>query len=168
MARRSAWTIATTARRFTGWAAQPGQRTVQGELEAALERILGEPVALTVAGRTDAGVHAWARWRASARPASCPTLARRLNAGCRPGSPCSTAEAGADGFDARRDARSRTYCYRIVASPVPSPFEQRRALRWPHPLDRAALESCARPSSACTTSPRSRRPTPSTCASSAT
>ena len=45
--------------RFAGWAAQPGMRTVQGELEAPLERILGRAVQLTVAGRTDAGVHAW-------------------------------------------------------------------------------------------------------------
>ena len=44
---------------FAGWAAQPGMRTVQGELEGALERILGSSVPLTVAGRTDAGVHAW-------------------------------------------------------------------------------------------------------------
>src|SRR5262245_5406534 len=45
--------------RFAGWAAQPGVRTVQGELEAALERILGSTTPLAVAGRTDAGVHAW-------------------------------------------------------------------------------------------------------------
>ena len=43
---------------FSGWARQPGLRTVQGELEAALATILREPVELTVAGRTDAGVHA--------------------------------------------------------------------------------------------------------------
>ena len=52
-------TIAYQGTPFAGWAAQPGRRTVQGELEAALERILGEPASLTVAGRTDAGVHAW-------------------------------------------------------------------------------------------------------------
>ena len=43
---------------FRGWAAQPGLRTVQGELEAALAVVLREPVQLTVAGRTDSGVHA--------------------------------------------------------------------------------------------------------------
>jgi tRNA pseudouridine38-40 synthase len=46
---------------FAGWAAQPGMRTVQAELERALERLLGVPAPLTVAGRTDAGVHAWAQ-----------------------------------------------------------------------------------------------------------
>ena len=52
-------TIAYDGTPFAGWAAQPGLRTVQTELETALERILGKPAALTVAGRTDAGVHAW-------------------------------------------------------------------------------------------------------------
>src|SRR3954468_18595944 len=47
--------------RFAGWARQPGRATVQGELETALETILREPVSLTVAGRTDAGVHALAQ-----------------------------------------------------------------------------------------------------------
>ena len=48
-----------------------------------------------------------------------------------------------DGFDARRDARSRTYCYWVLASPVRHPFEISRALWWPHPADREALARCA-------------------------
>jgi tRNA pseudouridine38-40 synthase len=52
-------------------------------------------------------------------------------------------EAAPDGFDARRDARSRTYRYRIHTRSAPSPFEQNRALWWPRPLDRAALDACA-------------------------
>ena len=51
--------IAYNGAGFAGWAAQPGLRTVQEELERALERVLGERPRLTVAGRTDAGVHAW-------------------------------------------------------------------------------------------------------------
>jgi tRNA pseudouridine38-40 synthase len=47
------------------------------------------------------------------------------------------------GFDARRDARSRTYCYRLLAAPTPDPFERGRALWWPHKLDRSALAACA-------------------------
>ena len=53
------------------------------------------------------------------------------------------AERRPAGFDARRDARSRTYCYRVLASPVRHPFEVGRALWWPHALDREALDRCA-------------------------
>ena len=56
---------------FSGWAAQPGRRTVQGELEEALARILRVPVALTVAGRTDAGVHAAGQVAHADVPARC-------------------------------------------------------------------------------------------------
>src|SRR4029077_17607517 len=53
------------------------------------------------------------------------------------------AEAAPPGFDARRSARSRTYCYRVLARTPPSPFELGRALHWPHAIDRAALDACA-------------------------
>jgi tRNA pseudouridine38-40 synthase len=53
------------------------------------------------------------------------------------------AEAVPDGFSARHDARSRTYCYRLLARRAPSPFETGRALWWPHPLDVDALHACA-------------------------
>jgi tRNA pseudouridine38-40 synthase len=129
---------------FSGWAAQPGLRTVQAELETALATILREEVSLTVAGRTDAGVHAWgqvASFEAAATPE--PGLARQLN-GVGPGDVAVIAAAPApDGFDARRDARSRTYCYRVLAREAPSPFERGRALWWPHRLDPAALDDCA-------------------------
>ncbi len=129
---------------FRGWAAQPGQRTVQAELESALAPILGERVGLTVAGRTDAGVHAWgqvASFKSEARPPA--NLARRLN-GVLPDDVAVTAAAEArDGFDARRDAHSRTYCYRVVARSAPIPFERGRSLWWPRPLDRGALAACA-------------------------
>jgi tRNA pseudouridine38-40 synthase len=49
----------------------------------------------------------------------------------------------APGFDARRDARSRTYCYRVHSAPMPSPFERGISLYWPHRLDRGLLEACA-------------------------
>ena len=129
---------------FRGWAAQPGLRTVQGELETALSTILREPVQLTVAGRTDAGVHAWAQvasFRADAEAP--PDLARRVN-GLGPRDVAVTAAAEApDGFDARRDALSRTYCYRVLARDAPDPFERGRALWWPHPLDGDLLDACA-------------------------
>jgi tRNA pseudouridine38-40 synthase len=52
-------------------------------------------------------------------------------------------EPAPDGFDARRDARSRTYRYRVLTRSVASPFERGRALWWPRPLDRVALDACA-------------------------
>jgi tRNA pseudouridine38-40 synthase len=53
------------------------------------------------------------------------------------------AEPAPDGFDARRDARSRTYCYRVLASPIRDPFEEGRALHCPHRVDLEKLERCA-------------------------
>ena len=137
-------TIAYDGSPFAGWAAQPGLRTVRGELEAALERITGEQASLTVAGRTDAGVHAWGQVASTELEREPPDrLAQRLNAVLPPEIAVLEAAAAPDGFDARRDARSRTYCYWILASPVRHPFEVGRALWWPHPLDRSALERCA-------------------------
>jgi tRNA pseudouridine38-40 synthase len=129
---------------FRGWARQPGLRTVQGELEAALATVLREPVELTVAGRTDTGVHARGQVASFETAAALPPdLARSLN-GVGPGDLAVTAAAPvADGFDARRDARSRTYRYRLLTRSSPSPFERRRALWWPHRADREALEACA-------------------------
>jgi tRNA pseudouridine38-40 synthase len=129
---------------FRGWAAQPGLRTVQGELEAALETVLREPVQLTVAGRTDTGVHALGQVASFVTGAEVPSdLTRSLN-GVGPGDiAVRAATAVGDGFDARRDARSRSYRYRVLARPAPSPFERGRALWWPHRLEPDALEACA-------------------------
>jgi len=129
---------------FRGWAAQPGLRTVQGELEAALETVLRASVQLTVAGRTDTGVHALGQVASFETEAEVPEdLARRLN-GVGPDDVAVTAaEVVADDFDARRDAKSRSYRYRVLARSALSPFEQGRALWWPHRIDRDALDACA-------------------------
>ncbi len=71
-------------------------------------------------------------------------LRRRVNAVAPPDLAVSAVERAPATFDARRDARSRTYCYRILTAPTPSPFERGRSLWWPHPIDRDALEACAR------------------------
>lgn len=130
--------------RFKGWAAQPGLRTVQGELEAALATVLREEVKLAVAGRTDAGVHALGQVASFRMGGELPRdLARRLN-GVGPDDLTITAAMQAeDSFDARHDAKSRSYLYRVLARSTPSPFERGRALWWPHPIDREALNSCA-------------------------
>jgi tRNA pseudouridine38-40 synthase len=125
---------------FAGWAAQPGQRTVAGELEVALRTVLRADVDLTVAGRTDRGVHALGQVVSYEGPL--PGL-RSVNALLPDAIAVLAAEQAPDGFNARRDARSRTYCYRILARPAPSPFEAGRALWWPQPLDLPALEGCA-------------------------
>jgi tRNA pseudouridine38-40 synthase len=130
---------------FAGWAAQPGLRTVQGELEAALESAIGDRVALTVAGRTDAGVHAWgqvASFDADGGPPA-EAIAPALNAVTDVDLVVLSSNQAPDGFDARRDALSRTYCYRVLAATVPNPFERDVALHWPRPIDIEALERCA-------------------------
>jgi tRNA pseudouridine38-40 synthase len=129
---------------FRGWAKQPGLRTVQGELEKALAVVLREEVQLTVAGRTDTGVHALGQV-ASVSVATAPpgTLARSLNALVPDDVAVTTATTVQDGFDARRDATARSYRYRLLTRRSPSPFEQDRALWWPHRIDREALGACA-------------------------
>jgi tRNA pseudouridine38-40 synthase len=129
---------------FSGWAKQPGARTVQAELETALETILREPVALTVAGRTDAGVHARGQVASFATDAEVPgDLLRRLN-GITATDVAVTAVAPAPaGFDARNDAISRSYRYRLFTRRPSGPFEQGRALWWPHRIDREGLDACA-------------------------
>jgi tRNA pseudouridine38-40 synthase len=125
---------------FAGWARQPGARTVQGEVERALATLLGARAELTVAGRTDRGVHAWGQVASYPGP---PADLRGLNALTPPEVAVRACRAAAPGFDARRDARSRTYCYRLLHRRTPSPFERGRALHWPHRLDRDALHACA-------------------------
>jgi tRNA pseudouridine38-40 synthase len=125
---------------FAGWSRQPGVRTVQGVLEQALATLLREPVELTVAGRTDRGVHARGQ---VASHAGEPAPARALNGLLPREVSVLASEPAPDDFDARRDARSRTYRYRVLCRDAPSPFERKRALWWPRPLDRAALAACA-------------------------
>jgi tRNA pseudouridine38-40 synthase len=135
--------LAYDGARFRGWARQPGLRTVQGELEDALTRVIGEPVALTVAGRTDAGVHALAKVASFTTGREVPeSLPAALNALTGPDLAISAVTA-APGFDARRQARSRRYRYRVEVGSPPDPFERGRAHNWPHPLDREALAACA-------------------------
>ncbi len=117
---------------------------MQGELEASLERVLGTPTPLVGAGRTDAGVHALAQVASfsSERPAPA-SLLRGLNALSGPDVAVVALTRTRDGFDARRDARSRRYRYRIERSFPPSPFERGRALNVRRRLDRDALDACA-------------------------
>jgi tRNA pseudouridine38-40 synthase len=133
-------TLAYDGTGFAGWARQPGLRTVQDELERALATILGEPVATSVAGRTDAGVHALGQVASYHHEALDP---RRLNGLLPDDVAVLSSEPMPADFDARHSAKKRTYCYRILSSPVRSPFEHGRALHVPGRLDREALDACA-------------------------
>ena len=98
---------------------------MQGELERVLAVVLPEPVSLTVAGRTDRGVHAWGQVASyDGEPAS----VRSLNALLGGDVAVLASARAADGFDARGDARSRTYCYRVLQRRERSVFELGRAL----------------------------------------
>jgi len=130
---------------FAGWAAQPGLRTVEGELRQALDEVYSGWEGLAVAGRTDAGVHALAQ------VASCSTTggppidkaAAALNS-VLPGDVAVVAsEPAAEDFSARFSARSRSYRYRVWTRPARSPFEHRRSLWWTPSLDETALAESA-------------------------
>ena len=125
---------------FAGWATQPGLRTIQETVEAAVATVLRREVRLTVAGRTDRGVHA--RGQVASHEGE-PAAVRNLNALLPADVAVLASDEAPDGFDARRDARSRTYRYRVHTRSAPSPFEARRALWWPRSIERVALDACA-------------------------
>jgi tRNA pseudouridine38-40 synthase len=136
--------IAYDGSRFAGWAAQPGQRTVQGELESGLERILREQIELTVAGRTDSGVHATGQVASFPYERELPgQLAERVNSVLPHDVAVLAISEAPAGFDARHSARARVYRYRVLMSSVRDPFEERRALWWRHAVDRDLLDAAA-------------------------
>jgi len=130
---------------FRGWAAQPGHRTVEGELRWALGRVFPDWGQLAVAGRTDAGVHARGQV-ASVEVDGGPPLARAaeaLNSVLPDDVAVVAAEEAASDFHARHAASSRSYRYRIFQRGTPSPFELRRSWWVPRPLDESSLEDSA-------------------------
>jgi tRNA pseudouridine38-40 synthase len=130
---------------FRGWAAQPGLRTVEGELRAALDRIFPRWDELAVAGRTDAGVHALgnvATIEVEGGP-SPERAAPALNSVLPDDVSVIAAEEAPPDFHARHSARSRSYRYRIYRRRAPSPFEFRRSWWVPRPLEEEALAESA-------------------------
>jgi tRNA pseudouridine38-40 synthase len=132
---------------FAGWVRQPGLRTVEEELERALRTVLGEsasdgaPLRLTVAGRTDRGVHAWGQVASYRHEAVDPL---RLNSLLDGDVAVLAAEPMHERFDARRDARGRTYCYRVLARRSRSVFARNTAFWVTGELDRDLLNEGAR------------------------
>ena len=120
---------------------------MQAEVERALSTVLRRSeVPLTVAGRTDAGVHALAQVASYAGP---PAPVGSLNALLSDDVAVLECEPAEDGFDARRDATSRAYCYRLLARPARSAHLRGQALHWPHPLERDRLDACAQALAGC-------------------
>ncbi len=137
---RSRLTLEYDGSGFCGWAVQPERRSVAAELTTALSTLLRREVAVTVAGRTDRGVHAWGQ--VVSYPGE-PVEVAALNALLPADVAALSCERAADGFDARRDALSRTYCYRILNRRARGAFERGRALWCPRRLDPEALDACA-------------------------
>ena len=106
-------------------------------------RILGvpdDPPRLTVAGRTDTGVHALGQVASYEHEAVDP---QALNAVLPGDVVVLSCEPAPEGFNARHDATSRAYCYRVLARRERSAFWEGRALWWPHAIDPDALDACA-------------------------
>jgi tRNA pseudouridine38-40 synthase len=130
---------------FSGWAAQPGLRTVEGVVRAALDELYPRWSALAVAGRTDAGVHALGQV-ASFEAAGGPPPERAgqaLNAALPDDVAAVASEPAPDGFSARFSATARAYRYRVWRREAHSPLERSRSLWLPRPVDEDALDASA-------------------------
>jgi tRNA pseudouridine38-40 synthase len=131
---------------FAGWAAQPERRTVEGVLSEALSTVLRQPVKLSAAGRTDAGVHASGQvvsFRADTELG--PGLISYKTTAVLPKDVAlRRCVAVREDFDARRDARSRTYEYRLVNDEIRSPLQRHHAGYAPQRLDLELLQEAAR------------------------
>jgi len=130
---------------FRGFAAQPGQRTVAGELARAIGVVVGHQVELVCAGRTDAGVHALGQVvHVDVREdVDIARLVRSVNTLLKPSVVIRSADPAAPGFDARRSARSRRYRYLILEDVVPDPLLAPLSWHVPGPLDLRAMSSAA-------------------------
>jgi tRNA pseudouridine38-40 synthase len=138
-------TVAYDGAGFRGWARQPGERTVEGELRAGLEKLYATVSELTVAGRTDTGVHARANVVSlDATGGPPPDRAAQAITGLLPLDLVVTrVEEVPDEFNARFDATARSYEYRLWPSRERSPFEVRRSLWHPRPLELDRLRANA-------------------------
>jgi tRNA pseudouridine38-40 synthase len=133
---------------FAGMAPNPGVKTVAGTLATSIERVLRHPVRLAMAGRTDAGVHAWGQvvsFDTRADDLDLATLQRSVNRMCAPSIVVREATVELDGFDARHSATARSYRYTIVNRAWPDPFLRHTAWHVDAPLDLPALRLACDP-----------------------
>jgi tRNA pseudouridine38-40 synthase len=138
-------TVAYDGTGFRGWARQPGERTVEGEVRAALATIYGGFGGLAVAGRTDSGVHALANVVSLEAEGGPPPerAAESLNTVLPEDVAVLAAEEAPPDFHARFSARARSYRYRVWRRRERSPFEVHRSLWHPRPLDLDRLNAAA-------------------------
>jgi len=127
---------------FHGFALNDGVATIAGALTEAIGNVLGHPVVLTAAGRTDTGVHAWGQVvsldvpdEQREDPLDLDALRRSVNALCGPAVVVRSAEWAAPDFDARFSARWRCYRYTVLNDPVPDPFLAGTTWHVERPLD---------------------------------
>ncbi len=130
---------------YCGWQVQSGRDSIQARVEDALKRIFSEPIRVRAAGRTDAGVHARGQVAAFRLPRRfAPSeLMRALNALLPPDIAVTTASSAEDSFDPRRDARSRSYEYRVLNQPIRSALEFRYSWLVREPLNLARMNEAA-------------------------
>lgn len=128
---------------FAGWQVQPGQRTVQGEVESALATLLGTATRIECSGRTDSGVHAEGQVASLRTTATlgCSRIQRGINGLVSHGVACLSVEEVDPDFHARFSARGKVYAYRVLARGPRSPLRSPRVWHVPQPLDRERLSA---------------------------
>ena len=134
-------TVAYDGTGFSGFAPNPGVKTVGGTLRTSLERVLRHSVPITCAGRTDAGVHGWGQVVTfdAEEGVDLEALVRSVNRMCGPAIVVRDAAVASPDFDARRSARARSYQYTILNTPFANPLLARTTWHVPEPLDLAVL-----------------------------
>src|SRR5437763_878038 len=143
--------VAYHGAKFRGFAAQPGVRTIAGDLGKAIERVVRHRVELTCAGRTDAGVHGWGQVVHFDVEADDPSgldleaLQRSCNKMLGPEIVVRHTDIGPTGFDARRQATERTYRYTILNTPTADPFLASTTWHIEAPLDLGGMRLACDP-----------------------
>jgi tRNA pseudouridine38-40 synthase len=139
--------LAYDGTRYVGWQVQPNGPSIQAELERALATLHKEPVRVTGAGRTDAGVHALGQVASFAtdRPLPISAYVKGMNALLPEDVAVREAEVREGPFDARRDARGKRYRYRIENAPTRAPLSRLQAWQVFRPLDADAMRAATAP-----------------------
>jgi tRNA pseudouridine38-40 synthase len=138
--------LAYDGTRFRGWARNAGQRTVEGVMSDALARVLGGAPKLSVAGRTDAGVHARGQVASfvAEDDVDLDRVQRSVNGMLAPEIVAWDVRRAPEGFDARFSATAREYRYRMGTEPWPDPFESRFVWHRPGELAVTSMREAAR------------------------